>query len=179
MPTYIGRIPSEWKKHKISPIPKNRDLFDISKLQTNIPTVYSIQGSRVYHFKQNYCLCSPKNIQTAVWLHKKQIMLFSTIIIFAIVYEALDKRSKVDMIYLDVCKAFDSVPHKELLYKLWRIGITGDLWLWLKNYLSDRSHYVSFNNVASSTDAVLSGVPQGSILGTLLFIIYVNDIPDT
>ncbi len=74
--------------------------------------------------------------------------------------------------------AFDSVPHKELLYKLWRIGITGDLWLWFKNYLSGRSHYVSFNNVASSTEAVLSGVPQGSILGPLLFIIYVNDIPD-
>ncbi len=82
------------------------------------------------------------------------------------------------MIYLDFCKAFDSVPHKELLYKLWRIGITGDLWLWFKNYLSDRSHYVQFNNVASSTEAVLSGVPQGSILGPLLFIIYVNDIPD-
>ena len=97
---------------------------------------------------------------------------------FAIVYEALDKRNKVDIIYLDFCKAFDSVPHKELLYKLWRIGITGDLWLWFKNYLSDRSHYVSFNNVASSTEAVLSGVPQGSILGPLLFIIHVNDIPD-
>ena len=174
----IGRIPSEWKNHKISPIPKNKDLLDISNyrpislLCILSKVLESIISSKIIDF-----VC-PKISKQQYGFMKNKSCCSQLLSAFAIVYEALDKRNKVDMIYLDFCKAFDSVPHKELLYKLWRIGITGDLWLWFKNYLSDRSHYVQFNNVASPTEAVLSGVPQGSILGPLLFIIYVNDIPD-
>ena len=83
-----------------------------------------------------------------------------------------------NVIFLDFAKAFDTVPHHQLLLKLRNIGITGKLWLWLKEYLLGRVHCVSIDGVKSGLLPVTSGVPQGSILGPLFFLVYVNDLPD-
>ena len=83
----------------------------------------------------------------------------------------------MDVVYLDFRKAFDSVPHYLLLSKLWRIGITGNLWKWFEAYLSSRTQCVSINNQHSNFLPVLSGVPQGSILGPQLILIYVDNLP--
>ena len=85
---------------------------------------------------------------------------------------------QTDVIYFDFKKAFDSVPHNELLFKLKSMGISGNLWLWFKSYLSNHQQCVKVNNKHSYLLPVLSGIPQGSILGPLLFLIYINDIPD-
>ena len=169
-------LPSEWRTHCVIPIFKcgNRTTISnyhpisllciISKVLEKIIFNISIKFlSNSFTPHQFGFLPGRSTLQ--------QLLLFINELL-----EAKRTNKVSDVIYLDFKKAFDSVTHTKLLHKIRSFGITGTLFNWFVAYLSNRVQYVRVNNSLSEFLPVLSGVSQGSILGPLFFVLFINDL---
>jgi len=171
-------FPTQLKHAKIIPIHKKGDHYTtgnfrpISLLNTFSKIFESIISSRLINFFTKYCILYKFQFGFRQNYSTKLALLDSVDEILG----ALNDKHYVAAIFFDLAKAFDSIDHNILLSKLLNYGVRGPMHDWFKSYLSGRMQFTSINTQRSNCEPIEYGVPQGSVLGPLLFLIYINDM---